>query len=261
MLSLFKSCYSSLRSILTLDAPDTNRDLDLPPSIFDIAVSNNLKEVCLVEDSLSSFLRAVMEGNKLGIKVIFGYRVSFVSDATQKTEESFRTSHKNIIFPKNKKGYERLIRISTLAAYDNFHKEARLDYNQLHELWADDLALAVPFYDSFIHKNLIMNGLCIPDFRDIKPTFFVESNGLPFDYIIEQGVRDFLGCFPAEIERTKSIYYKNREDFEAYLTLKCLNRKAFGTGRTLDNPNFEHMGSREFCWESYLENKDYGART
>lgn len=257
MLPLFKSSKSLLRSILTLDIHEKENDPDLPDSIFDIAKEGNLKDVILVEDTIGSFLQANLASKKAGVKLVFGYRVSFVSDVDDKTDASFQSSHKNIIFPKNYNGYKRLIKLSTIAGYNNFYKEARLSYQNLHENWSDkDLALAVPFYDSFLHKNLLGNGLCIPEYGDIKPIVFIESNELPFDYLLEEAALDFAAKNKLKIERAKSIYYKKRCDFEAYLTLKCLNRKQFGSGRTLADPGFEHMSSREFSWESYLENNN-----
>jgi hypothetical protein len=91
--------------------------------------------------------------------------------------------------------------------------------------------------------------------KKINPTVFLEDNNLPFDYLIREAALLFAKMNNFKTEEVKSIYYKNRSDYEAFLTLKCLNRKQFGSGRTLDNPGFDHMSSREFCWESFLENK------
>lgn len=256
MIPLFKSSSGSLlRSILTLDLPSDDSDPDLPDSILQIAKDNNLKEICIVDDSISSFLQANINCRKAGIKLVFGLRMSFVNDSSDKTDASFETLHKNIIFVKNREGYKRLIKLSTKAAFDNYYKGSRLSYSDLHALWDDnDLLLAIPFYDSFIHKNALTNSLCVPDFQDVKPIVFLESNDLPFDSLISEAAIKFAQTNDLKMENVKSIYYKNREDFDAYLTLKCLNRKQFGAGRTLDNPDFEHMSSREFSWESYLEN-------
>lgn len=254
MIPLFKSAYSLLRSILTLDPSSENPDYDLPDSIFQIAKDNNLKQVCLVDDSISSFLPANIQSRKEGVKLVFGQRITFVENPQDKTDVSLVGAHKNIIFPKNKSGYHRLIKLSTIAAVDNFYKEPRLSYHNLHENWNDDdLTLGVPFYDSFLHKNTLTNSMCVPDFGAIKPTLFVESNELPFDYLINEAVLHFADSNGLGVQPSKSIYYKNRKDFDAYLTLKCLNRKQFGAGRTLNAPDIEHMSSREFSWESYLE--------
>lgn len=253
MIPCFKSSYSLTKSILTLDIPK-DPDPDLPDSIFSLAQEGNLNKVVIIDDTISSFLPAVLNGQKLGLIVVFGLRMSFVTNSTDKSDESFFTSHKNVIFPKNKSGYHRLIKLSTIANCDNFYKEPRLSYNDLHNLWdGNDLALAIPFYDSFLHKNTLTHSLCLPDYRDIKPTVFIESNELPFDHYIENAANNFAKSNNLAKEKVKTIYYRYRKDFEAYLTLKCLNRKQFGSGRTLNSPDFEHMSSREFSWESYLE--------
>jgi DNA polymerase III alpha subunit len=252
MIPLFKSHYSLLRSILTLDPYEKDKDTDLSDSIINIAVENNLKELCLVEDTMAGFIAALQACKDSKIKLIFGLRVSFINNSS---EENSLSSHKNIIFPKNLNGYKSLIKLSTMAAYNNFNKEARLSYSDLHSLWNEDLALAIPFYDSFLHKNLLQGYLCVPELKKIKPTVFLEDNNLPFDYLIREAALLFAKVNGLKTEEVKSIYYKNRSDYEAFLTLKCLNRKQFGSGRTLDNPGFDHMSSREFCWESFQENK------
>lgn len=254
MTALFKSSYSLLRSILALEPSSENPDYDLPDSVFQIAKDNSLKTICLVDDSISSFLPANIQARKEGVKLVYGLRLTFVSDPTDKTDASLVGAHKNIIFPRNKSGYKRLIKLSTIAAVDNFYREPRLSYDDLHKNWDDnDLMLGVPFYDSFLHKNTLTNSLCVPDFRSIRPTMFIEDNELPFDYLINEAINKFVDDNGFDFQPAKSIYYKNRKDFDAYLTLKCLNRKQFGSGRTLSAPDIEHMSSREFCWESYLE--------
>lgn len=255
MLPLFKTSMSLLRSILTLDPRQESRDAMSSDSIVDIAVENNLKEVCIVDDSISSLLPAILTFKKEKIRLIYGYRITFVVNPKDESEEFDKTSHKNIIFPKNKNGYYKLIALATKAATENFLKEPTLSYSDLHEVWDDeDLMLGIPFYDSFLHRNLLQNAICIPDFKKISPTFFVEDNKLPFDYLIEESINQYTSSNKFQSLEAKSVFYKNRKDFEAYLTIKCLNRKQFGSGKTLEAPNLDHMSSREFCWESYLEN-------
>ena len=257
LIPLFKSHYSLLRSILTVDPYDSSRDKDLPDSIIDIAVENNLKEVVLVEDSMAGYIAALQSCEASNIKLIFGLRMTFVRDSSEKSDDSLISCHKNIIFPKNLKGYKTLIKLSTLASYDNFYKEPRLSYSDLHNYWSDDLEIAVPFYDSFIHNNLLKENMCVPEFsRNIPHTVFIESNGIVFDNLLRNAALEYAKAYKKEVLETKSIYYKNREDYDAFLALKCLNRKKFGSGRTLDNPGFDDMSSREFSWESYLEAKD-----
>ena len=72
MIPLFKSHYSIGKSILTLDDPITHKEGG-SDSVFSIAVENKLKEVVLVEDSLTGFLQAKKNADNLNLKLIFEY--------------------------------------------------------------------------------------------------------------------------------------------------------------------------------------------
>lgn len=252
MIPLFKSHYSICKSILTLNAEDEN---DGPDSIFSLAKYAGLKEIFLVEDSMSSFLPSYIQGKKSGVDVRFGLRVTFVSNLAIPFKED-DSQHKNIIFVNNEAGYKRLIKLSTLAAVDNYDIEARLDYETLHRLWSDDdLSLAVPFYDSFIFNNFFTKKSCLPNFGNIKPVMFIENNDLPFDLELSRHVKDYAGKNNLEVLDVKSIYYNKRSDFLAWQTLKLMNRKGHGSGNTLEDPNLEHCSSDEFSFESWIEKR------
>ena len=51
-----------------------------------------------------------------------------------------------------------------------------------------------------------------------------------------------------DVIKTKSIFYKNKMDFGAYLTHRCISKRT-----SLEKPNFDGMCSNEFCFESYKE--------
>lgn len=243
---LFKSHFSVGKSILTLEKPSEISDAD-PISVFSIAKAHDLKEVCLVEDSMSGFLQAFTNAKSQGIKLVFGYRVTITDDMNERSDASLKKNSKIIIFPKNKEGYEKLIKISTNAACDGFYYEPRIDYKFLKENYSDDIKIAIPFYDSFLFNNALYGHLCVPDFSFFNPTFFVEDNSLPFDYIISNLVKSYASD-KYNIVKTQSVFYYKKEDFLAYLTFKCINNRS-----TLSKPNFNHMGSDSFCFESVLK--------
>ena len=98
--------------------------------------------------------------------------------------------------------------------------------------------------------------LTIPkNFNFTKPTFFIEDNGLPFDSITRDAVINYCSAHGFNTEKVQSIYYKNKKDFSAYLTYKLIcGRNSFaGRELSLEKPNFDHLGSDQFCWESYME--------
>lgn len=250
MIPLFKSHYSLGRSVLTLE--DKSEEDDYPDSIMQIAKQNKLKEIFLVEDNMSSFLEAYTNAKNNNIKLNYGLRISITESINEKTEESRQKTSKIIIFFKNKKGYEILTKLFSIAAKTGFYYEPRLDYEILNKHYTKDLIIAIPFYDSFIFNNTLKNYICIPQFN-FKPIVFLEDNDLPFDKMINQKIQKYIQENTLEVYKVKSIYYNRRKDFKAYLTFRCINNRS-----VLNKPELEHMSSSEFCFESFLEARKYG---
>ena len=243
MIPLFKSHYSLGRSILTLE--DKDEKDDYPDSIIQICKENKMKELYLVEDNMSSFLEAYSNCRKNNIKLNYGLRISVTESMSDKSEESKAKSSKIILFFKNKKGYQQLTKLYSIAAKEGFYYEPRLDYETISKNWTDDLILCIPFYDSFIFNNTLKNSLCIPQFDFTKPIFFIEDNDLPFDLLVKQKALSFAEKNGLKIYKAQSVFYKERKDFKAYLTFRCINNRS-----VLNKPNLDHMSSNEFCFES-----------
>jgi len=247
-LPLFKSHYSIGRSILTLEKAGDSES-DAPDSIIDIAKENSFNEVFLLEDSFAGFLEAYKNLSSIKVKLIFGIRLWMVPDIKEKSEDSLKKQHRVNIFAKNHEGYKKLIKIYSRAAQEGFYYEPRIDNDFVKTIWSDnDLKLAIPFYDSFVFQNnFVLGGSCVPDFSFTQPVFFRENNELPFDDIIWKHLKQFVS-HRYEILPAKSIYYKNRKDFKAYLAFRCLHNRA-----TINKPNIEHLSSAEFALESWKE--------
>jgi DNA polymerase III subunit alpha len=244
VLPLFKSHFSIGRSILTLE--DEEKEENQPDSIIDIAKDNNLKEVNLVEDNMTSFLQAYTNTKKYNINLRYGLRISINDDMNERSEESRQKTSKVVIFFKNEQGYKDLIKIFSTAAKDGFYYEPRIDFKTLKSLWSDkNLLLCIPFYDSFIFNNTLRSMVCVPDLEFTKPILFIENNSLPFDHIIKNKVLAYAKANKLEMLNTKSIYYKNSKDFKAYLTFRCINNRT-----TLNKPELSHMTSNRFSFES-----------
>ena len=247
ILPFFKSHYSIGRSILTLSDIDESKDSGGPDSIINLSVNAGLKEVFLVEDSMTGFIQAYHNFQKYDIKLIFGLRLTVCNDISQKNEESRRSEHKIVVFCKDFAGYQKLIKISTQAAREGFYYYPRIDFKNLKEIWEDkELMLGVPFYDSFLFKNLLTTSICVPELDFTSPWFFLEKNDLPFDSVLENLVLDYCDKNKFKTLKAKSIYYKMKKDFKSYLTFRCINNRS-----TLDKPQLEHMSSEEFSFESW----------
>ena len=252
-LACFKSHYSLGRSILTLS--DSKKEENSPVSVFALAKEAGLNEVVLVEDSFSGFLEAFKNAKAVKLKLIFGIRLFLTESIKDKTAEAVCKRSKVIVFMKNTDGYADLCRIWTLAASEGLFsgvsretKSPHIDYANLKRLWTKNLSLAVPFYDSFLYVNTFGCGTCVPDFSSIEPVFFKEDNNLPFDQVLQSKLDNYLSTHKYQSMNAKSIYYERRDDFIAYLTARCINNRS-----TLEKPDLDHMGSDEFCFESWKE--------
>jgi hypothetical protein len=98
MIPIFTSHFSIGKSILTLQHPDKETS-DGSDSIFSIAKESGLKNLFLVEESMTGFFEAFRISKELGIQLHFGYKfVCCNSDANAKS------NHKLIAFAKNDAG-------------------------------------------------------------------------------------------------------------------------------------------------------------
>ena len=228
------------RSILTFDSKAGD-------SIVDIATENKLKGVVVVDDTMAGFQVGYEKLKEVGVKFVFGLRLDIANDLDNQETEA-----KYVIFANNEGGKNALIKISTEANTVGSRKTregkviSRVTFDYLKTVWNDnDLSLTVPFYDSFVFNNLLRGFKHIPDQEFLKQSsFFVEKNGLPFDKILT----DNLETFDNEKILAKSIFYKDKADFKAWQTFKCVAQRT-----SLEKPNLNHCTSNEFCWESYLE--------
>lgn len=251
---LFKSHFSIGKSILTLDSPKDSIDADGPDSIFSLVENFDSKKLVLVEDSLMGFLQAMKVAKESSKQLVFGIRMDICEDLSLLDDGKKKTpTHKVIIFPKNTDGCTNLNQIYTKAKTEH---QGLLDLELLKSMWSKkNLLLAIPFYDSFIFSNIMTFNSWVVDFSFADPVFFTENNGLPFDNLITDSVTKYCDAHHFPIEKTQSIFYKDKKDFSAYLTYKLIcSRNSFaGRELSLEKPNMDHLGSDQFCWESYLE--------
>jgi hypothetical protein len=247
MIPLFKSHYSIGKSILNLSNASEDGGSD---SIISIAKANDISNLVLVEDSLGGFLEAYKACENASLNLIFGLRIKCSDESGV---ESQKDHHKIIIFPRTKDGVQLLSEIYSESFVNN---AGRVDMNFLNKKWSEKhLKMFIPFYDSFIHYNILSFNSFVPDLSFTSPTFFIEDNGLPFDFSLKSQVESYCSSSGLKTERAKSIFYKNKSDFNSFVTYKLIcGRKNFpGSGSSLEKPNLDHLGSDKFCWESFCQ--------
>lgn len=246
-LSIFTSHYSIGKSILTLDKLSDVKE-NGPDSIIDLCIKNNIKDLFLVDNCMSGFIEGYKNSIENKLNYHFGLKISINNDINEKTDESFDKTSEIIIFIKNNQGYKDLLKIYSKGATDGFYYKPRIDWKILNELWTENLLLVIPFYDSFIFDNTLRFCYCVPDFTKIKPIFFIEEHDLPFNDLIKEKVLNYCKENEYDWINAHSIYYNKKEDYKAYLTFRCINKRS-----SIERPQMEHHNLDTFCLESYLE--------
>jgi hypothetical protein len=157
-------------------------------------------------------------------------------------------SSKLIFFAKNNDGVRQIKKLYTKTYCSD---SGFLILKDLKKEEFCETKVAVPFYDSFIYQNIFNFGMCDVDLKRFDHFFFEEKNDHPFDEMISAQLKKHTDS-PV---LAKSIYYKNREDIDAFQFYKAVTSRSGGKPPNYGKPELEHFCSPEFCWESYLENK------
>jgi DNA polymerase III alpha subunit len=228
MIALFKSQFSIGKSILTLD------------DILGIQEENSLKKIVLVEDSFYGFRAFNQACLERDVSLIFGIKLPVV----QRDEKE--KSSKLIFFAKNNQGVKDIKNLYT-KTYTNDNNVLVLDDYSKSDL--ENIKIAVPFYDSYIYNNLFYFGMSNLVLNEYDHFYLEENNNHPFDFQIKSALKE-LGI---NSEKSKSIYYKNKDDFHAFQMYKAVCGRSQGKSPTFGNPNLNHFCSDDFCWESYKE--------
>ncbi len=250
IIPLFSTSASTKQGgIFTLEKPNSNVTRKFAPiSLVNLAKEEKLKEITLVESNFINFMVAHKNLSEIDCQFKFGLKLVVCEDINNKSEDSFKTESKVVVFLKSDKGYKNLIKIFTKAATDGFYYIPRIDWKNLKELFSENLILALPYYSSFLARNTLTFSSIAPDLPT-APIILKEINQeIPFDYILDEVIDKYSKSNNYKIENVKSIYYKNRIDAKKFLIWRCiLERKIW------DKPNMDSMCSREFSWEAYKE--------
>ena len=242
MIPFFKTSYSFGKSILTLKHPDKVEE-NGPDSILKIAKDYNLSHVFIVDDTMGCYEEAKRGLKDMGVGFTFGLRFDCGG-------EDPKSQSKLVLMTTGNESEEPLIKISS-EIFTSDYKNPRISFDRLKEFLLDNpdkFVLMIPFYDGFIHNNRLKGSQIHMDFTGLDPIFSLEYNELLFDNILRKRVIEYCQVMNFKTIESRSIYYKARKDFLAYLTNKCIQHKS-----KLEKPEMTDMTSDSFCWNRYCK--------
>ena len=247
---IFSTEYSIGKSIISCDSEYEIKP-HKSPSIFAIAKTHNLKQMVIVDNSVSGYRKMYKEfhDNVPDTHFIFGVKITLCADINDKTPESRRTENDVIVFFRNSQAYEDAIPLISLSGCaGRYEGQKRVDWKSLHEKWTPNLEMAIPFYSSFLSRNLLnYNHSALPDFRDLKPTFYIENHSHPFDSMIESAVENYCEAHGFPVFHSHQVYYYKNADIKAAITARCIQNRS-----TWQKPEIGFFCSDEFSFEAAL---------
>jgi DNA-directed DNA polymerase III PolC len=243
-LAIFSSTYSLGRSLFTLEPPE-ELDTSSPISIFTVAKHHKFDKILLVDDNMTGFFSAYQQSRSCNIQLCFGLNFKIINDI-----KIFDQSESIVtVWMRNGKGYEDLLKLNHFANTTGYrYPNAYIDWKTLNELTTPNLVVTIPFYSSFLARNLLNLGQnCLPKIEDFNPIFLVNDHSLPFDKQLGDVVRHFVKQNHYDVKEAHSLYYYNDNHSESLQTLRCIGERS-----TFEKPELPHFGSDQFSVESYL---------
>lgn len=221
-----------------------------PTSLCDLAKTEGLTQLHLVDDRFVNFMAAEKSLKAVNCALTFGLKVVVCDDMTDKSEASFKNESKVVIWMAGdgSADYRALINLYTLAAQDGFYYVPRLDWKTLCKHWHKDLLLSLPFYSSFLARNTLTFASIVPALP-AEPLVFIEvGQNLPFDGLLQGAVDRYVANTGVPVQRVKSVYYRAREDSKQFVVWRAILKRT-----SWEEPKMDWMWSREFCWTAYKE--------
>lgn len=221
-------------------------------SLCDLVKAAGLKQVHVADDRCANLFALHKALKEIGCALHFGLKLIVCDDIADKSEASLKNESKVIVWMAGdgSADYQALINLYSIAATEGFYYQPRIDWKTICAHWQKDLLISLPFYSSFIARNLLSFAAIVPQLPAPPLALIEVGQRLPDDALLTDRVLDYVaGTEGAEAELVKSVYYQDREAAKAFLVWQCiLNR-----GATWDKPGQDGMCSREFCWSAHQE--------
>jgi DNA polymerase-3 subunit alpha len=189
------------------------------------------------------------------INSIIGYE-AYVAPGHRTDRETRRSSdeaddatyHHLTLLAKNVTGFKNLIKMSSLAFLEGYHRKPRIDKELLEAHCEGIICLsgcAAAEFSDYILKDRLEEAerLAVWFKKLFKDDFYIEiqNNGLEIQRLCAEGAIDIANRLGLPLVATSDAHYLRKEDSLAHDVLLCIN-----TGKTRSNPKRFRFEGNEF---------------
>lgn len=192
-----------------------------------------------------------------GLKPIIGSEVYVAPSDHRDKQASDRvaaTAYHLVLLCKNHRGYQNLIKLSSIGYLEGFYYKPRIDHKLLQEHSEGLIALSACLKGEVAFKLMKqgkMQALAAIDFyRDIFGDDFyleVQNHGIAEEDTVREAIFSIAAEHHLQVVATNDIHYIKREHWAAHDVLLCLQ-----TGKDFHDPNRMRYNTQEL----YFKNSD-----
>ncbi len=184
--------------------------------------------------AVESYNRTVDDNRK--IKPVLGVELNVCRDHTDKTKQD--NGHPVVLLAKNKKGYQNLIKLVSIANLDGFYYVPRVDKNLLKKYHEGLIALSGGLEGEIAHYILRVGEqqaeVKLKEWIEIfGDDFYLEilRHGLDQEEVVNRTLKKFSLTHGVKLIASNQVCYTNPEDFEAHEILLAVR-----DGKKLSDP-------------------------
>ncbi|MDO8610075.1 MAG: hypothetical protein Q7R95_05975 [bacterium] len=246
IIPIFKTQGSFYKSLITTDKKEEISE-EYSVTLSSIVKNYKLEKVLVIDDTFFAFPELYKNVNKL-CEVIFGLDFVVCKDAKDKSEQSLKTESKISILMRNSGGYEDLLKIHNLiyTNQDYFYYRNRSDWGLIKNNITENLLLLLPPFDNFIHKNLLYDSICVPDFGKIKPIITYANMELPWGEVLNENIKNYALNNKYDLMKVHPISYYRNSDVKGFQNKRSVEERG-----VFSDPHLQYFCSDKFSFEEY----------
>ncbi len=192
-----------------------------------------------------------------GIKPILGME-AYVAPASRKEKSGTLSSSNNhlTLLAKNDKGYENLLKLTSLSYMEGFYYKPRVDWESLEKYHEGIIALSGclkgKIAETILKENNDKAKTLAGKYQEIfgKGNFYLElmDHGIENQRIVDRSLLEISKDTGIPLVATNDCHYLKKEDAFAHDVLLCI-----GTGRLLSDTNRMKYAAEEFYYKTPQE--------